>query len=356
MSSYKLTGGHHHGRAAIADFICPDNGYRGLQQRRGVTPRDHMKENRLVLRQVQQKQREDREDAARQPKDLYKLQQFRDVKPRLYDASNRGNSARGGAAGSSSSRAANLYNDGDEDEGEGYGGNGDEGNYGGDVSNDYSNGEYSSSYQQQHLQSSASATNILRKGTDAKRREELKMMSREARKELEAKAEDAKWIADRPETPRKGATPKAYETAQLAPRSNSDFISRNRAKALTMLPPKAPEKNQAADLHEEFGKVPDYLEERKAKWAKEKEEMKRRLPDPSCPPGMTLMPEEERLSTLEVLKASKEDATKQLAKLPFVIETPSLKKRHSDLETKLREIENAIALFSKTKVYIALDR
>jgi hypothetical protein len=342
MSSYKITGGHHHGRSQIADFICPDNGYRGLQKRQGINPKDHMKENRLMLRQAQAKMREDREEAARVPKDLYKLQQFRDIKPRLYDISNKGASRSGGGGvglstmsrGSSNSRAD--HDDyGDEE-------NQEDGNYDLGYEND----------------SNDNCGNVafVRKGMDAKRREDLKLMNLEARKELEAKMEDARWIADRPETPRKGPTPKSSEVAKLAPRSNADFISRNRAKALTLMPPKLSDKSSTTDLHEEFGKVPEYLEERKAKWAKEKEELKKRMPDPSCPKGMTLMPEEERLSTLEVLKASKEEATKQLAKMPFVIETPTLKKRHSELEAKLREIENAIALFSKTKVYIALDR
>ena len=331
--SFKVTGGHHYGRSAIADFISPDNGFRGLQKRQGVEPKDHMKENRAILRQQQVKMREDRVDASRPHKELYKLQQFRDVKPRLYDNSNKSG---GGTTAPSSSRS---YGGGDDS----YYADPNEENYGGNTSNDFTEEEISRSH-------------FVRKGADARRREELKLMSQDARKELEAKTEDARWIANRPETPRKGPTPKSNELAALAPRGQSDFITRNRAKALTLVPPKMDEGRMKSDLHEEFGKVPEYLEERKAKWAKEKEDMKKRMPDPSCPQGMTLMPEEERLSTLEVLKASKEEASKQLAKMPFVIETPSLKKRHSELEAKLREIENAIALFSKTKVYIALDR
>lgn len=334
--SFKITGGHHYGRSAIADFICPDNGFRGQQKRQGFEPKDHMKENRAMLRQQQVKMREDRVDASRPHKELYKLQQFRDVKPRLYDISNKS-----GKGPETTAPSSSRSNGGGDDS---YYADPNEDNYGGNTSNDFTEEEISRSH-------------FVRKGADARRREELKLVSQDARKELEAKIEDARWIANRPDTPRKGPTPKSNELGVLAPRGQSDFITRNRAKALTLVPPKMAERNPSrGDLHEEFGKVPEYLEERKAKWAKEKEDMKKRMPDPSCPPGMTLMPEEERLSTLEVLKGSKEEASKQLAKMPFVIETPSLKKRHSELEAKLREIENAIALFSKTKVYIALDR
>lgn len=352
---YKIAGGnHHHSRASIADYICPDNGFRGLQRRQGIEPKDHMHENRLKLKQSQMKMREEREAAASQPKELYKLQQFRDVKPRLYNRASAQPSSAGGAPSSSRGRASSSA----------YSGSG-----GGD---DYEDEEFGEEQQQQQYDSqfsdenefnnntgarSVSSSHFVKKGVDAKRREELTKMRHAARAELELKMEDARWIADRPLTPRKAAVPKSNEVASLAPRSNADFISRNRAKALCLVPPPLKHKDGAEpELHEDFGKVPTYLEERKARWAEEKEEVRKRAPDPNCPKGMTLMPEAERVSTLEVLRVSKDEATKLLAKMPFVIETPSLKKRHSDLEAKLREIENAIALFSKSKVYIALDR
>ena len=102
-------------------------------------------------------------------------------------------------------------------------------------------------------------------------------------------------------------------------------------------------------------KVPTYLEQRKAQWEEEKEEVRRRAPDPNCPKGMCLMPEEERLDTLDTLYASRTDALKQLQAMPFVIETPSLKRKQQVLEGKLREIENALVLFNRPKVYIAKE-
>ena len=115
------------------------------------------------------------------------------------------------------------------------------------------------------------------------------------------------------------------------------------------------EKASTSGKHQDFGKVPEYLEQRKAQWEEEKEEIRRRKPDPNCPAGMMLMPEEERLDTLEILKASKVEALKQLQALPFVIETPSLIRKQSMLENKLQEIDNAMNLFNKPKVYIARE-
>jgi hypothetical protein len=141
----------------------------------------------------------------------------------------------------------------------------------------------------------------------------------------------------------------------LAPPTNADFITKNRTKAITMVAPRR-EDDRVSSKHEEYGRVPEYLQERKAKWAELEEETRRKLPDPNCPPGMCLMPEEERLNTLKVLNESKEEAMTQLRRLPFVIDTPSMKKKQDYLETKLREIDNALSIFSKTKVYVALDK
>jgi hypothetical protein len=178
-----------------------------------------------------------------------------------------------------------------------------------------------------------------------------------ARMELEAKMEEAKYYAERPATPRKASVPKASEIAALPGPSNADFVSRNKLSAITMMPKrKGDDPNALPGKHEEYGRVPEYLEERKARWAEEQEEIRRKRPDPNCPPGMCLMPEEERMDTLEVLQQSKAEALNQLRKLPFVVETPTMKKKQEYLESKLREIESALIIFSKPKVYVALEK
>ena len=171
--------------------------------------------------------------------------------------------------------------------------------------------------------------------------------------------DDARWINDRPSTPKKGATPKAQELAVFAPRNNKNFISANRNEADQLAPPERKtereKKYERAAKHDNFGKVPDYIEQRKAKWAAEKEELKKRMPDPNCPPGMKLMPDEERLETLEVLLKSRTEALKQLQHMPFVVETPSATRKKLALEDKLKEIEDAVALFSRTKVFVKAE-
>ena len=72
------------------------------------------------------------------------------------------------------------------------------------------------------------------------------------------------------------------------------------------------------------------------------------------PPGTRLMPEEERLRTLEELQESKKEVTNMLEKLPVGARTMTLEKRKKELETKLTRIERALETFSKKTVYIAL--
>ena len=80
------------GRSQIADFICPDNGYRGALKRRGVKPKNHMKENLQSLRILERNRRDHNEqeqmekDAKERYEKLYKLSQFRNVESRVYDA------------------------------------------------------------------------------------------------------------------------------------------------------------------------------------------------------------------------------------------------------------------------------
>ena len=79
------------------------------------------------------------------------------------------------------------------------------------------------------------------------------------------------------------------------------------------------------------------------------------MPDPDCPKGMKLMPDEERLSTLENLQRSKAEVLQLLDKMPMVLETISARKKQEVFENKLKEIENAISIFKKPKVFIARD-
>lgn len=257
----------------------------------------------MDIRAVEEKNRCNREElASNADKQLYKLSQFRDAEARVYEKPNE-----------------DLYGD------------------------RYARRKSLSALGENEQ------PQILHKGTLEARREDQALKNRIQRLEFEQKV-----LEERPLTPRKTNVPKSQEIAKLNPRTNTDFLSRNKIKAQSMLPPD--EKKEIEYVkHRNYGNVPNYIENRKAQWKEQKDEIERSKPDPNCPKGMKLMPEDERRSTLQVLESSRTEANKQLNNMPFIIETPSARRKVVELEAKLREIENAISLFSKPKVYIAIN-
>ncbi|KAJ1437744.1 calmodulin-binding-domain-containing protein [Ochromonadaceae sp. CCMP2298] len=286
---------------SISNFLCPANGYRGTQIRNGIQPKNHMKENMKAMRNAQLVNRDKREEESRSGKELYKLAQFKEVDSRLY--------------------------------------------------------EYESSQRQTGRRPSMDNKEFLGRGSAEERRERMAESNRVQRVEMERKLEEARqYSSAKPTTPRKSGIPKAGGVLH-AP-SNTDFVTRNKAEAMRLEAQarvRAGADPSRPTVHEDYGRVPEYLEERKASWAAAEEEQRRRMPDPNCPPGMCLMPEEERRSTLQTLQTSKSEALVQLRALPFVVETPTMKKKQEFLEGRLREIDNAIAIFSKDKVFVALS-
>lgn len=297
--------GAHYQRSQIADFLHPDDGYRGKMHRLGHKVKDHMKENLIDLREKQNKLRqeqEDREEQERSVTNFKKLSQFQNVPSRVFEELN--------------DNRANRNNQ-------------------------------------------SEPTIFLGKGIQEKRLEELAMRKRQERYEMEERIKRERDAFSVPSSPRKGNIPRSSdEMGHLAPRSDVNFISRNKLKAQLDLPVKkrsgvneSPEKY----LHEEFGTVPKYLEDRKTKMEEDIAERRRRMPDPDCPPGMKLMPTDERLSTLQKLNDSRTEAMSQLSRMPFMVENPSAVRRKKDLENKLKEIESAIDIFSKPKVFIQIE-
>lgn len=64
------------------------------------------------------------------------------------------------------------------------------------------------------------------------------------------------------------------------------------------------------------------------------------------------MPEDERLETLELLKKNREEMERAIQALPLRIETLSAVRRKEELERRLKEIEDALKIFSRPKVLV----
>uniref|UniRef100_A0A4W3GZD0 Enkurin domain containing 1 n=1 Tax=Callorhinchus milii TaxID=7868 RepID=A0A4W3GZD0_CALMI len=162
--------------------------------------------------------------------------------------------------------------------------------------------------------------------------------------------------------------PKAESSIEIQVKGvNVDFVRRNaqnakrmpvrRSKSLQCLSDvlERKQKEQEDYITKNKGHLPQYLVERRGQWRKEAEERRRNIPDPSMPPGHTRMPEKERLETLNSLQQTQHQLTKQLLMFPVRVDTISMKNRRTELERKLAEIEEAIKIFSRPKVFIKIN-
>ncbi|XP_048371119.1 enkurin domain-containing protein 1 [Sphaerodactylus townsendi] len=153
----------------------------------------------------------------------------------------------------------------------------------------------------------------------------------------------------------------------LKENSKVDFVSHNaqnakraqlrRSRSLQSLTEVLEQKRKEQEEYDarQKGHVPHYLIERKDRWRKEAEERRRNTPDPAMPLGHSLMPESQRMETLNNLKQSQGQLLKDLLLLPLRADTLNLQNRRVELEKKLSQIEEALKIFSRPKVFIKMD-
>jgi hypothetical protein len=168
----------------------------------------------------------------------------------------------------------------------------------------------------------------------------------------------------------KPSVPRRTETLAVARREQRDIIADNRDAARLMRPTSREgpatrtdasarrrvggvSTKQGGARHQEYGQVPRYITKRRAENAAREQERRAAMPDPECPPGTVRMPEEERIAMLEALQKSAEQVKLQIHRLPLRIETIGQRRRKDALDEKAKEVEEAIAIFSKEKVFVA---
>jgi len=143
----------------------------------------------------------------------------------------------------------------------------------------------------------------------------------------------------------------------MTQRSQTDFIRTNYKESLRAdrRPKDKPLKYdaKAGAHHENYGAVPEYVEQRKAEMAAAKQErLRAEQMARDAPPGMTLLSEEERQDTLGMLYQNKEATEAALRALPFTTDTIATRRRKEALYAKMDEIDDAIKTFSRPKVYV----
>ena len=159
------------------------------------------------------------------------------------------------------------------------------------------------------------------------------------------------------EIKRKEVVPRATELAQLAPRQEKNYLRDNRRSAAEAPEPRGGSLGRAEEgVHKNYGKVPKYINQYNQVRA-DAEERKRteEALAKECPPGTCLMPEAQRVETLEQLRQSRAEINTVLERMPIAVKSQAMQRKQKELEDKLVEIDKAITTFSKDKVYIAID-
>ncbi|EEY57819.1 uncharacterized protein PITG_00402 [Phytophthora infestans T30-4] len=263
---------------AIAAILHPDEGFREKQQRRGVTPRDFERENKLRVKKLQEENRERR----RREQQDFKLTKFKSVRPRVF----------------------------------------------------------------QENQST--------KGEQVKKHDFLRRGGSSSSRTPSAPRSEAGSVR---QIRRKAPVPSLRELEQrdeeIAKMEQVEFVNANAWEVIKKTPSVHSEEQDSRPVNPSYGRIPRYLLERKEQWAREEEERRKNAPDPDCPPGMVLLDEDERVRTLHVLRKSLTEAQLRMNSLPLRIETFNQIRRKNELETKLQEIEDAIKVFDRAKVYVA---
>ncbi|MBV94468.1 Enkurin domain-containing protein 1, partial [Eschrichtius robustus] len=138
-------------------------------------------------------------------------------------------------------------------------------------------------------------------------------------------------------------------TAKRAPRRHS--------RSLQVLAQVLEQQRQAQEHYNatQKGHVPHYLLERRDLWRQEAEARQHSQPDPAMPPGHTCMPENQRLETLSNLLQSQSQLLRELVLLPAGADSLRAQSHRAELDRKLVQVEEAIKIFSRPKVFVKMD-
>jgi len=285
--------------SAVMALMDPVRGIRDQQRRQGVEPVNHAKQNRDKLKQIQEANRTKREDQMRrQSEEPFKMSRFKHVESKL--------------ANTLSSTQYQAQPEGpfeDED----------------DSLSEFVRNDGPRSHSRQNS------------------------FSHEQQQMTPHQPYQSKKVKTKPSVPR---AEELQRTAQPAPVSNKNFISGNAREVIGTAPRRPGSREVSFTEKEDYGKVPQYILERKMERMEEEERRRREAAEAKLPPGMMLMEESDRLQTLALLDENLRKLNSDLGRFPLTVETESRKRAKAELENKIKEVEEAIKMFSKPKVYI----
>jgi len=155
-------------------------------------------------------------------------------------------------------------------------------------------------------------------------------------------------------------TPGINEKGLILEKNNKNYLEENKKKISNGEIKKKTgvntfNKSYENPYHKEYGKTPQYLKNMKIEAQKKKKIDELKKEQEKYPKGTRLLSEDERIFTLNKLLESKKEIENLVAKLPITMNSQSAKNKQDELYKKLDEIDNAIATFSRKKVFVKVD-
>lgn len=187
---------------------------------------------------------------------------------------------------------------------------------------------------------------------------------------LKAHSRTGSPIANRPQSARQAPRENTSQNSmgkKYGSKDDIDFVKRNQTLAKDSHMKRAPSVENLKQVQEKLnndlrtyeeknlGKIPNYLEQRKEQLRRENEELIKNMPDPEQPPGHRKLPDDEKQKTMNLLKETKNKLLSEMNSLPIRSDTFRIKTTKNDMEKKLVELDQAIEIFSKPKVFIKID-
>ena len=149
--------------------------------------------------------------------------------------------------------------------------------------------------------------------------------------------------------------PSIDDVPLILPKINKNYVKEN---IQLIVDNKIPQKKYInnsdipEDKHKNYGKVPEYIKRFEMEREYERQEKIRKKEEMKYPKGTRLLSEDERVKTLNSLIKSQQELNLILQKMPITNRSVGIQKKKEELIKKLDEIDKAIEMFSKKRVFV----
>merc|ERR1719427_855516 len=173
------------------------------------------------------------------------------------------------------------------------------------------------------------------------------------------------FMQSQPQAPRPSSVSSSVSTNSRSPtptRKPINFVARNARSAKTHELRRSRSSQALHDSQVNYkkkvrGKTPIYLQTRQREWEADEIERLRNEPDPTIPEGHVVLPDQERRETLNNLKKSQQELLEQHRLLPIRSkDSIGVRNRKSELEKRISEVDEAIEVFNRPRVFVRLDQ